>query len=286
MQVFTTKALANDFCLKQKQSGALAGFVPTMGALHTGHLELVKRARAENDIVTCSIFVNPKQFNNPEDLKKYPRTVDEDLEKLKQEGCDMVFVPSVEEMYPDEPEEKYDFGRLERVMEGKFRPGHFRGVAIVVKRLFDIMVPDRAYFGEKDFQQLLIIKKLVEKEKLPVEIVPCPIVREPDGLAMSSRNMRLSSEARKQAPYIFQTLHDAAAKIPATPPIELTRFVEERFRENEYFELEYFEIVTMDDLSTVEKWSVSPDIIACIAVYLEGIRLIDNMILFNNFAVA
>lgn len=280
------KGLARDYSLRQKQLGNSVGFVPTMGALHEGHLELVRRARADNDVTTCSIFVNPRQFNNPEDLKKYPRSVEEDLAKLEKEGCDMVFVPSVDEMYPDAVEEEYDFGRLEQVMEGRFRPGHFRGVAVVVKRLFDIMLPVRAYFGEKDFQQLLIIKKLVEKESLPVDIVPCPIVREPDGLAMSSRNLMLSEEGRKRAPFIFQTLNEASGKIPATPPSELVDFVTERFRQNGHFELEYFEIVTMDGLAPVEKWSESPHIIACIAAYLEGIRLIDNMILFNNFAHA
>jgi len=286
MLVEETKAATTAFSEQQRQKGSKIGFVPTMGALHEGHLELVRKARAENDIVICSIFVNPIQFNNSEDLEKYPRPLGADLEKLKSEGCDLVFIPSVEEMYPDEPEEEYDFGKLERVLEGKFRPGHFKGVAVVVKRLFSIVKPHRAYFGEKDFQQLQVIRKLVEMESLPVRIVPCPIVREPDGLAMSSRNMRLGPRSRKKAPFIFHTLNLAASKIPGFSPDEVKNFVEQRFSEDQDFRLDYFDIVTMDNLEPVEKWSDSPDIIACIAVHLGGIRLIDNMILFHNFALA
>lgn len=257
-----------------------------MGALHEGHLELVRMARAENDVVICSIFVNPIQFNNSADLEKYPRTLDEDLEKLRGEGCDLAFIPTVGEMYPDDPDEDFDFGRLEKVLEGEFRPGHFKGVAVVVKRLFNIVKPHRAYFGEKDFQQLQVIRKLVETESLPVTIVPCPIVREPDGLAMSSRNMRLDPQSRGKAPFIFRTLNLAASKIPEYSPAEVKNFVEQQFAKDPDFTLDYFEIVTMDNLEPVEKWSDSPDIIACVAVHLGGIRLIDNMILFHNFALA
>lgn len=286
MQVENTRAATSALVRRQRQSGASIGFVPTMGALHEGHLELLRRARSENDFVVCSIFVNPIQFNNKEDLEKYPRTIDSDLEKLRSTGCDLVFLPSINEIYPDEPQEEYDFGLLERVLEGKFRPGHFKGVAIVVRRLFDITSPDKAYFGEKDFQQLQIIRKLVEMENIPVEIVACPIVREPDGLAMSSRNTRLNKEARKVAPLIFQVLNLAAMKIPRLSPKEVEEFVVKSFEERNEFTLEYFSIVRMDDLTPVESWSDSPGIIACIAVHLNGVRLIDNIILFNNFAVA
>jgi pantoate--beta-alanine ligase len=198
----------------------------------------------------------------------------------------MVFIPDEGEMYPDETRKDYDFGLLERVMEGKYRPGHFRGVAEVVSRLFRIIRPHRAYFGEKDYQQLVIIRKLVEMEKIPVGIVGCPIVREADGLAMSSRNLRLDEESRKSAPFIFQTLKKAVEMIPRLKPDELKSLVIKEFDEHPQFELEYFEVVSMHDLSPVANWADSPDVIACVAAYIGGVRLIDNLILFRNFAVA
>ena len=193
MQLVTTRAEATQFSLSEQSLGKKVGFVPTMGALHQGHLSLVHQSIRQNDSTIVSIFVNPIQFNNADDLKKYPRTLDNDLELLESEGCNMVFAPSVEEMYPQVPTESYSFGLLEQVMEGFYRPGHFNGVAIVVRRLFDILRPHRAYFGEKDYQQLVIIRKMVEQFQLPVETIGCPIVREPDGLAMSSRNRRLAA---------------------------------------------------------------------------------------------
>ncbi len=192
--------------LKAQGTNPIIGFVPTMGALHEGHLSLVRQAKRESEIVVVSIFVNPIQFNNSDDLQKYPRDLDRDLDLLKEVGCDIVFAPSEAEMYPENPTESYAFGDLETVMEGAFRPGHFNGVAIVVKRLFDLIKPTAAYFGEKDFQQLAIIRALTEKENLSVEIVGCPIIREKDGLAMSSRNVRLSAEDRRIAPQIYKTL--------------------------------------------------------------------------------
>src|SRR5690554_4982702 len=192
-------------------AGNTIGFVPTMGALHNGHVSLLTRSVEENDVSIVSIFVNPIQFNNKEDLRMYPRTIDKDIALLEAAGCNAVFVPEVSEMYPegDIVAEKYDFGTLETVMEGKFRPGHFNGVAVVVKRLFDIAKPTRAYFGLKDFQQLAIIKSLVNQYNIPVKIVPCEIVREDDGLAMSSRNVRLKADEREQAAVISHTLFDA-----------------------------------------------------------------------------
>ncbi|HFB61616.1 MAG TPA: pantoate--beta-alanine ligase, partial [Bacteroidetes bacterium] len=197
MKKFTTIKETKEYLSGQKAAGKTIGFVPTMGALHEGHLELMRRARKENDLLVVSIFVNPIQFNNPDDLKKYPRTLEDDMEKLKSVDCNVLFAPDAAEMYPEKVTTQYDFGELDKVMEGKFRPGHFNGVAVVVKKLFDIVQPHRAYFGEKDFQQLAIIKKLVEMENIPVEIVPCPIVRDPAGLAMSSRNRLLTPEQRK-----------------------------------------------------------------------------------------
>jgi pantoate--beta-alanine ligase len=286
MVIEKTVASAIAYSKRKRQEGFTIGFVPTMGALHNGHLELVRKAREENDQVICSIFVNPLQFNNPEDLEKYPSTPERDLEMLEQVGCDMVFMPTADDMYRDGETKSYDFGNLETVMEGKYRPGHFNGVANVVSKLFDIVKPHRAYFGEKDFQQLAIVRKLVEMEEFPIRIIGCPIVREPDGLAMSSRNLRLDKEAREKAPLIFRSLMLAVDMIPQFKPEEIKAKVREEFEKYPEFELEYIEIVSMDDLSPVINWADSPDIIACIAAYLGGIRLIDNLILFRNFAVA
>jgi pantoate--beta-alanine ligase len=195
------------FLYQQKTNGLKIGFVPTMGALHEGHLELMRRAKQENDILVASIFVNPIQFNNKEDLKKYPRNLNRDAELLKSVGCDVLFAPDTKEMYPEgQISKSYDFGDIEHVMEGSSRPGHFNGVGVVVSRLFEICIPHNAYFGEKDFQQLAIIKKLVDIENTRVNIVPCAIVREADGLAMSSRNVRLTDHEREIAPFIYQTL--------------------------------------------------------------------------------
>ena len=210
MQKFTTVAALREAVHKAKADGKSIGLVPTMGALHEGHLSLIRKAKEQNDIAVVSVFVNPIQFNNKEDLAKYPRTVDADCEKLESVGADFVFIPSVEEMYPEPVKEEYHFGPLEEVMEGPKRPGHFSGVAVVVRRLFDLAEPDRAYFGEKDYQQLAIIRNLIEQIHYNIEIVPCPIVRADDGLALSSRNMRLSPAARAIAPTIYDTLQQAA----------------------------------------------------------------------------
>ena len=263
--------------------GKSIGFVPTMGALHQGHLDLVRRAREENDICGCSIFVNPIQFNNPEDLVKYPRTLADDLKLLEKAGCDLVFAPSVEEMYPEPVTKKFDFGGLERVMEGEHRPGHFNGVAVVVEKLFDIFGPDRAYFGEKDFQQLRIIQSLVKMENIPVEIVSCHTVREADGLAMSSRNRRLSAEERDIAPVIYQTLLHAKDLANKTPVSEVKKIATSML-ESKGFRVDYFEISDTESLQPVETWEGAPGVIACVAAFLGSVRLIDNMILFANFA--
>jgi pantoate--beta-alanine ligase len=254
-----------------------------MGALHEGHIGLIRRAGSENDFACCSIFVNPIQFNNPEDLVKYPRTLENDLRMLEEAGCHLVFVPTAEEMYPEPVTKKYDFGPLEKVMEGQHRPGHFNGVAIVVKKLLDIFGPDRAYFGEKDFQQLRIIQSLVKMENIPVEIIPCPTVRETDGLAMSSRNRRLTAEERAIAPEIHRVLlyaHDFARVLPVS---ELKEIAAARL-ENKGFKVEYFEMAGVETLQPVKSWDEAPEVIACVAAFLGNVRLIDNMILFPNFA--
>lgn len=255
------------------------GFVPTMGALHEGHLSLVKRAVRENDRVAVSIFVNPIQFNNPADLEKYPRNLQSDLELLEPllQEDDFIFAPSADEMYPHKEIHVYDFGALAGVMEGRFRPGHFNGVGVVVSKLFRIVEPGKAYFGEKDFQQLAIIRRLTVMEKLPVKIIPCPIIREADGLAMSSRNVRLTPEHRQVAPLIFQTLKMATRKIPADGPEEIRQFIVSTLQKTGLLEVEYVEFADEETLIPVSKWQDSQSIRCFIAVQAGEVRLIDNM---------
>lgn len=257
-------------------SGKTIGFVPTMGALHEGHLSLVRQARQENDLVIVSIFVNPIQFNNPEDLKKYPRTLEKDLEMLASVQCDIVFTPSVDEMYPKSIEKTYDFGALAEVMEGAFRPGHFNGVAVVVQRLFEITLPHKAYFGEKDFQQLQIIKALVRIEKIEVEIVPCPISRESDGLARSSRNERLTPEMRAAAPYIQMVLREAKGLSDTHTAGQIMRYITQKFEDHPLLKLEYFSIADEETLQPVTG-PIRAGSIGFIAVFAGDIRLIDNI---------
>ncbi len=261
-----------------KNQGSKIGFVPTMGALHQGHLTLLQQSLKDNDFSVVSIFVNPTQFNNPEDLIKYPRTIDTDLEKLKDAGCDYVFLPSVEEMYPNEPiSETWNFGNLEAVMEGKNRPGHFQGVATVVRLLFDAVPANNAYFGMKDYQQLLIIKEMVRQLALEIQIVPVPIVREADGLAMSSRNMRLTAEERQLAPFIYQTLKQAVALAKQLSVEELKQVVKEQINHKPPMVLEYFEMADGNDLQPVKTLENHQSVRAFIVVDLNGVRLIDNI---------
>jgi pantoate--beta-alanine ligase len=256
------------------------GFVPTMGALHAGHLALVKQSSKENDITVCSIFVNPVQFNNNNDLINYPRNLEKDINILKEEDCAIVFAPSVEEIYPEPASESFNFGNLETVMEGANRPGHFNGVALVVKRLFQIIEPDSAYFGEKDYQQLLIIKELVKKEQLNIKIVPVSIVREEDGLAMSSRNTRLTDNQRKYANKIYNTLLEVKELLDEKPIDWIKQWV--KFRVNSYPEmkLEYFEIADSDTLKTITSKDQADHAMGFIVVNMGDVRLIDNIILF------
>ena len=275
MEVFSTIKTLREAVSTAKASGKTIGFVPTMGALHEGHLSLIRTAKEHCDTVVVSIFVNPIQFNNPEDLRTYPRTLEADCEKLQTVGCDMVFAPSAEEMYPEPATETYNFGELEAVMEGPQRPGHFAGVATVVHRLFNIVEPKKAFFGEKDFQQLAIIQSLVKQLSLPVEIVPCPIVRAEDGLALSSRNMRLSAEARKIAPQIYATLKNSVEKSHTTSIDEVKKYVIDTLVNLKVFEPEYFEIVNDTTLQPIKNWSEAQGVVGCIAVWLDGVRLID-----------
>lgn len=265
------------FVEEKHNLGLKVGFVPTMGALHEGHISLINRAKKENDIVVCSVFVNPIQFNNPADLEKYPRTPEKDIEKLEQAGCDAVFMPTAEEMYPNKVEDHYDFGDIEHVMEGACRPGHFNGVAIVVRKLFEIVNPNKAYFGEKDFQQLAIIKKMVRDLNMNLEIVPCPIVREIDGLAMSSRNVRLNEAERAIAPKIFATLNDAISKKDAMSPSEMKKYTLNKYAEIKEFDVEYVEITDEINLKSLENWNECDHARIFVALQLGPVRLIDNV---------
>lgn len=256
-------------------TGQTVGFVPTMGALHHGHLSLVKQAMEECDHVVVSIFVNPTQFNNQEDLKKYPRTLEKDVELLNTVGEVSVFAPEVDQVYPSDFKKiDLDLGSLGEVMEGKFRPGHFEGVMNVVKRLFDIVQPQRAYFGIKDFQQVAVIRFMVRELNLPIEIVPCAIIRELSGLASSSRNVRLSPREKEEALVLYHSLQRASKLMLKLNPDEVTDLVK-KVVDSSPLELEYFEIVHPDTLQPINRWV--PGANACIAAYCGAVRLIDNM---------
>lgn len=281
MIVFAKKSELKAKISSFKEKNMTIGFVPTMGALHLGHLALVKEALTYNDQVVVSIFVNPTQFNNPEDLKKYPRTLDKDVDLLKTLSENIiVYAPTVEDIYEGQTKsQKFDFDGLEHQMEGKFRKGHFDGVGTIVKRLFEIVTPNNAYFGEKDFQQLAIIKKMVSKYSIPVNIIGCKIHREDSGLALSSRNLRLTPEHKKVAPFIYKTLKTAKTKFGTKSANNVTEWVENQFAKHKLLELEYFTIADEATLTTVKRKSKNLKYRAFIAVYAGEIRLIDNIAL-------
>lgn len=289
MQSVTSASVLTERVAEAKRQGLSIGLVPTMGALHEGHLSLIRRALDENDFVVVSLFVNPIQFNNKEDFEKYPRTIDADLKlvgALPQDANQLLaFVPSVEEMYPEPTDGiHYDLGMVAEVMEGPRRPGHFNGVAIVVRRLFDLTQPNRAYFGEKDFQQVAVIRSLLRTIQYPIDLVACPIVRADDGLALSSRNTRLSPAARSWAPMIYDTLMQAV-EMSEYEDVETVRLwvVDTLASAHEVspqpdglcFEPEYFEIVDDTTLQPIERWRAAKGVVGCIAVWLDGVRLID-----------
>ncbi|MFS0491134.1 pantoate--beta-alanine ligase [Leadbetterella byssophila] len=255
------------------------GLVPTMGALHDGHLSLIKRAKKDNEVCAASIFVNPIQFNNPEDLEKYPRTLEKDLDLLEKAGCDMVYVPSVEDMYPEPVALKMDFGPLERVLEGAFRPGHFNGVGIVVSKLFHMIKPQRAYFGLKDLQQCAIINRMVKDLNFGIDLVFCDTVRAEDGLALSSRNARLSAEDRAKAPFLYSTLQ-AGQKLllEGKSPEEVKTEIQKMFNNRSEFELEYYEIVDFENLQNISTYDPQVKTAIVLAAHLGGVRLIDNIL--------
>jgi len=278
MQVFEKKSALKHCLSSVKNQNKQIGFVPTMGALHKGHLSLIKSSKENNDITIVSIFVNPTQFNSIEDLKKYPKTIEKDLRLLKDIDCDIVFIPSVEEIYDNTiVSVPFSFDGLENSMEGAFREDHFDGVATVVQQFFEIIMPNNAYFGEKDFQQLQIIKKLVQKNNIPVQIISCPIFREKDGLAMSSRNARLTKKEREEAGFIYQTLQKVSNKLIESTVEETSHFVENLFQKNPLLVLEYFCIAEEETLLTPKKINPTKKHRAFIAVNTGSIRLIDNI---------
>jgi pantoate--beta-alanine ligase len=278
MLIFNKKHALQAHLQPYIQAGKTIGFVPTMGALHSGHLSLLQQSTEHNDVTVISIFVNPTQFNNPDDLAKYPRTLEADAEKIKLVSPDiLVFAPEVDEMYDGNTQSKhYDYDGLEHQMEGAHRPGHFDGVGTIVKKLFDIVQPTNAYFGEKDFQQLQIVKKLVEKNYMPVNIVGCPITREASGLAMSSRNERLSAEERTDAAFIYKILQQARDRFKTATIADVKEYVAHAFATHPEFKPEYFEIAAEDTLAPAI-FKENRKYRAFIAVFLGNVRLIDNI---------
>lgn len=278
MKIIKTKSELQTLVNQLKNDGKTIGLVPTMGALHNGHLQLIKRCANENDVCLVSIFVNPTQFNDKNDLKKYPRTLEADAKLLEQNNCFAVFAPEVDEIYDKEELNsvfEFDFNGLDKVMEGKYRPGHFNGVVQIVGKLFELSTPDKAYFGEKDFQQLAIIRHLVATKKYPIEIVGCPIVREESGLALSSRNTLLSIDERQTATNIYKTLKESVDLQKTV--IETINWVVEKLNSIDGLRVEYFEIVNGRTLQSVNNWSDADYIVGCITVFCGTVRLIDNI---------
>jgi pantoate--beta-alanine ligase len=275
--VFESISLLGHHLQQVREQGLSIGFVPTMGALHNGHISLISKAKQENDVVISSIFVNPTQFNNPDDLKKYPKSLEKDSKMLQEAGCDLLFFPSIEEMYPENDKGHWDFGILSNTLEGFYRPGHFDGVITIVKKFFDIVQPNKAYFGEKDFQQLAHIRQWVALEKRKEIIVSCPTLREPDGLAMSSRNLRLSTEDRALAAHIYRILSLTKHHKKKGSPQECVQWAEQEFLNTPGIQLEYFAIVDGPSFQPLRAWSDSNEPIALVAAYIRSVRLIDNL---------
>lgn len=277
MKIFTTRKDLSEYLDQLRCDGAVIGFVPTMGALHRGHLSLLAQAQQETDKVVCSIFVNPTQFNDPKDLEKYPRPIAADIEKLEQAGCDVLFNPEVDEMYAGNEQWHLEIGELEHLLEGEFRPGHYQGVTQVVYKLFDIVKPDIAFFGQKDYQQFLIIQKMVELLKLPVKLVMCPILREVDGLAMSSRNIHLTEDDRRHALILSKALNWFCKNVDRNNIVSFIQECKRMISAEPGVQLEYFEAADVDNLHTANE--STSDIVVLVAAKVGNIRLIDNMIL-------
>jgi pantoate--beta-alanine ligase len=278
MQIFREIKPLRAFLVEKWRAGQRPGFVPTMGALHQGHLTLIATSRANHPFTVCSVFVNPSQFNNAEDFAKYPRNVERDIDLLEQAGCDVLFCPDEAEMRSGNQYLTFDFGHLDKVMEGKFRPGHFSGVAQVVSKLFHIVEPDTAYFGQKDWQQFVIIRTLVNELKFNVKLHAVETVREPDGLAMSSRNERLAEVQRKEATALSRNLKEARGQLLRGKSVEdVKKSIVDMFNQIESVQLEYFEIVNAENLTPIKTVADADRAILCMAAYVGGVRLIDNM---------
>ena len=281
MEIFNEISPLKAFLKQARLKGKSFGLVPTMGALHKGHISLLEASKRENDLTICSIYVNPAQFDNPKDLDKYPRTIERDSQMLEKVGCDVLFNPTNDQMYPDEPLIKFDFGSLDKVMEGHFRPGHFSGVALVVAKFFNIVAPTRVYFGQKDWQQFTIIRRMVEELKFDLELRSITTTREADGLALSSRNQRLNSEQRKQAVILFKALDFAKYELMKNKSefTNVKKTVQEMFDYAPGVRLEYFELADSINLMPIANVEESHKPILCIAAYVGEVRLIDNMLL-------
>jgi len=282
MEVFKEISTLREHLKTQRTEGKKIGLVPTMGALHEGHLTLVRSSIKENDITVCSVYVNPTQFNNQADLKNYPRELQKDIDLLKKEGCNVVFTPDDGVMYPDKASINISFGKLEEVMEGSFRPGHFNGVATIVSKLFNIVDPDKAYFGQKDLQQFLIIKQLVKGLSFPVELRCVDVVRESNGLAMSSRNLRLSQEDKKKSVILHQSLVNAKKSLSEGGAVQHVKSEATSFLDVDGVDLEYFEIVDGDTLREISNISEQKNVAICVAAFIGGVRLIDNIVFTLN----
>lgn len=278
MRTITTNAQLEQLYADFQTTNAQIGFVPTMGALHDGHLSLLRRAKAENDLVVVSIFVNPTQFNDPKDLEKYPRTLELDAQVLSAAGCDVLYAPNVDEVYGGAMEkQRVDYGALTAILEGAKRPGHYDGVVQVVRRLFEIVRPHRGYFGKKDFQQVAIIREMVRRENIPVEIVPCELIRDESGLAMSSRNVLLSAESKQNALALVNTLREMKKRFPDTAPADLQEWGRTQLEQNPEVELEYLEVLDGIDFEHSSRWKEYQSPMALVAAFVGGVRLIDNM---------
>ena len=278
MKVLRTVSELRQAMQQARDAGLSIGLVPTMGALHAGHMSLIDTARKQNDVVVASVFVNPTQFNNPDDLRTYPRTEEADCKMLTEHGCDYAFIPSVEEMYPQEDTRVFNLGEVADVMEGAMRPGHFNGVAQVVSKLFSMVTPTRAYFGEKDFQQIAVIRRMVQLEGFDLEIVPCPIKREEDGLALSSRNVRLTPEGRKHAPAINRALVQSLTMAQNHTVEDVKKWVVDAVNAEPTLTVEYYEIADALTMQPTDSWDNPNDVVGCITVHCGDVRLIDNIL--------
>ncbi len=279
MKLIQTRKELGEFLTSERAQGKSVGLVPTMGALHAGHASLVRRSVRENDVTVVSVFLNPTQFNDPADLERYPRTLEADCKLLAECGAQVVFAPSVKEMYPEPDTRSFSYPPTDSVMEGAYRPGHFNGVCQIVSKLFQIVEPDRAYFGEKDFQQIAVIRRMVEDQDFGVQIVPCPVVREESGLALSSRNTLLSDDERAIAPAIYQTMRRSLGMMAESSVQEVHDFVVRTLNDVDGLEVQYFSIVDGKSLADVQSWEQSDDIVGCITVFCgsKPIRLIDHI---------